>query len=130
MSDLRDWADQAACKGEDPEIFFPERGADVATAKSFCARCPVVDRCLQWAIEHEQQGIWGNTSSRQRRNIRKRAGIRVVTPASLADVNHVDPQPSELEDGIRSAHDIAVALDVSQRTVIRHRTKRREEKVS
>ncbi|MGH3981118.1 MAG: WhiB family transcriptional regulator, partial [Pseudonocardiaceae bacterium] len=42
----RDWRHSAACRDEDPELFFPV-GDDgpalvqIAAAKTVCARCPV-----------------------------------------------------------------------------------------
>lgn len=36
------WTRNAACRGEDPELFFPERpnSAQAKKAKAVCARCP------------------------------------------------------------------------------------------
>ena len=70
------WRDAAACRGVDPEVFFPERGESVAKAKKVCAGCPVRDECLEYAEETLQKfGVWGGLSERQRR--RRRRG-RVV----------------------------------------------------
>jgi len=37
------WHERAACRGEDPDLFFPEAGDTIATrkARAICARCPV-----------------------------------------------------------------------------------------
>ena len=43
---------------------------DVALAKSICTNCPVVDDCLSLNID-EQYGIWGNTTERERRILRR-----------------------------------------------------------
>nr|WP_189698005.1 WhiB family transcriptional regulator [Streptomyces chromofuscus] len=64
----------AACVGEDPELFFPmvEHDSDpqVARARAVCRRCPVLLDCRSWAIEHgEDAGIWGATTSTERRII-------------------------------------------------------------
>ncbi len=48
----REWRMNAACRGVDPELFFPAaeggpaRDAQVAAAKAVCARCPVRRECL------------------------------------------------------------------------------------
>jgi hypothetical protein len=50
------------CTAEDPEIFFPVflSAADVAKARSVCARCPVRPECLAGASARaEPHGIWG-----------------------------------------------------------------------
>lgn len=64
------WTARAACRGLDPELFYPSRGASTVEAKATCARCPVVDDCLQHAIDHrERDGIWGGLSQRQLRRL-------------------------------------------------------------
>lgn len=58
----RDWTAQAACRGADPELFFPERGKDprIKQAYAFCERCPVPDECAVYAQETgSEYGIWG-----------------------------------------------------------------------
>jgi WhiB family redox-sensing transcriptional regulator len=75
-----DWRTLAACRGLDPDLFFPERG-DAFTARNaqaVCAACPVAEQCLEFAIEvGETEGIWGGLSGRQLRQERqRRAGGR------------------------------------------------------
>lgn len=65
------WRSQAACKGKDPALFFPERGAPTEPAKAVCRGCPVAQECLGYGLM-ENVGIWGGTSERQRRAIRGR----------------------------------------------------------
>lgn len=44
----------------------------VREAKAICARCPVCETCLDYAIvTAEQFGIWGGKTERERRAIRK-----------------------------------------------------------
>ncbi|MDR6974349.1 WhiB family redox-sensing transcriptional regulator [Streptomyces sp. 3330] len=72
-----DWRDQAACLGEDPEIFFPlsdiaAPGTEASLARAVCRRCAVLLACRDWALEHgEDDGIWGATTAAQRRSIRR-----------------------------------------------------------
>lgn len=67
-----EWLRQAACAGEDPEMFFPmgNQGpalAAVAAAKRVCARCPVTPECLDWALSNGQtSGVWGGTCEKER----------------------------------------------------------------
>ncbi|HEY9556843.1 MAG TPA: WhiB family transcriptional regulator [Acidimicrobiales bacterium] len=66
------WQRQAACRGEDPELWFPGRGASTSEAKSICAECPVADECKATGLQ-EKHGIWGGLSERQRRQERSTA---------------------------------------------------------
>jgi WhiB family transcriptional regulator, redox-sensing transcriptional regulator len=66
------WQDFANCRGADPDLFFPERGASTRTAKQICRECGVQDACLEFAIvSSEKFGIWGAMSERERRKIRR-----------------------------------------------------------
>ncbi|MFE3074178.1 WhiB family transcriptional regulator [Streptomyces sp. NPDC059247] len=64
-----------ACSGLDPELFFPvgESGPVLLQeqeAKAVCRRCPLMDSCLQGALDRgETTGVWGGTSPRDRRTI-------------------------------------------------------------
>ena len=68
-----EWMQHGACVGEDPDLFFPERGTSTATAKAICAGCEVRVTCLCYALsEGIKHGIWGGTSERERRKMRRR----------------------------------------------------------
>ncbi|MGW2933977.1 WhiB family transcriptional regulator [Streptomyces sp. NPDC001156] len=76
-----DWRTFAACRKEDPDLFFPV-GSDsrgrVGAAQAVCHGCPVQQPCGQWALETRQQwGVWGGLSENQRRQILKRRGVRL-----------------------------------------------------
>jgi WhiB family redox-sensing transcriptional regulator len=72
------WQDFANCRGADPDLFFPERGASTRTAKGICRECSVQEDCLEFAIvSSEKFGIWGALSERERRKIRKERKIAV-----------------------------------------------------
>lgn len=66
------WVESALCRQVDPEIFFPTQSGDAYahTAKRVCRHCPVVAECLEYALTHEEHGIWGGTTQRQRNKIR------------------------------------------------------------
>jgi WhiB family transcriptional regulator, redox-sensing transcriptional regulator len=78
-----DWRHRAACRDEDPELFFPIGTSgpallQVEQAKAVCRRCSVVDDCLQWALETGQDaGVWGGMSEEERRAVKRRGGMRV-----------------------------------------------------
>ncbi|GMR02263.1 MAG: WhiB family transcriptional regulator [Acidimicrobiia bacterium] len=70
------WQDFANCRGADPDLFFPERGASTRTAKQICRECTVLADCLEFAIvSSEKFGIWGAMSERERRKIRRERQI-------------------------------------------------------
>ena len=60
-----DWRHNAVCRGEDPDLFFPIGNTgpallQIEEAKAVCRRCPVMEHCLQWALESGQDsGVWG-----------------------------------------------------------------------
>ncbi|MER7029307.1 WhiB family transcriptional regulator [Streptomyces ramulosus] len=71
------WRARGACRGEDPDLFFPvgKNRHQVAQAKAVCARCPVSATCLAWALETCQaDGIWGGMDARDR--VLGRRGLR------------------------------------------------------
>ena len=72
------YLDGAACEGVDSELFYAEGGAAIARAKAICANCEVRDRCLEWAINREEFGVWGGTTARERAAIRRQRGVRLV----------------------------------------------------
>jgi WhiB family redox-sensing transcriptional regulator len=69
------WHRHAACRGADPELFVPGRGSGrPAEALSYCERCPVRTQCLSSALEpgeHLTAGVWGGTTSLDRRKLRR-----------------------------------------------------------
>ena len=64
-----------ACKGEDPDLFFGPDAEFVSArqvreekAKAVCARCPVRDACLAYALDRrEVYGLWGGLAEDERR---------------------------------------------------------------
>jgi WhiB family redox-sensing transcriptional regulator len=73
-----DWRDRAACRDEDPELFFPVGTSgpallQIAEAKAVCRRCPVSSECLKWALASGQDaGVWGCMSEDERRALKRR----------------------------------------------------------
>lgn len=73
--EVDDWCYRAACRGEDPELFFPIGAAglalvQIAQAKRVCTRCPVRAACLRFALVTGQDyGIWGGLTEGERRQL-------------------------------------------------------------
>jgi WhiB family redox-sensing transcriptional regulator len=67
------WRSRAACRGVDPDIFYPVSDEDAEDAKAICGQCPVQERCLEWALTNrEREGVWGGATERERRRIIRR----------------------------------------------------------
>ncbi|ASO21060.1 WhiB family redox-sensing transcriptional regulator [Actinoalloteichus hoggarensis] len=69
----RDWRSKGECRKHDPEVFFPVSFRGVQNAKQICGRCPITEQCLTWALTTgEDHGIWGGTTSEERRALRRK----------------------------------------------------------
>jgi hypothetical protein len=67
------WQNQGACQREEVEIFFPKRG-QTTNAAEYCGQCVVKETCLDYALTNSlSDGIWGDHSGRQRRQLTKEA---------------------------------------------------------
>lgn len=77
LADLLDqdqpWRARAKCKGAPIAVMFPRPWAsDGSAATALCAKCPVREECLEYALERNiDHGIWGGESARERRKIRR-----------------------------------------------------------
>ncbi len=68
-----EWMASGQCRNYPPETFFPSSGAGVAVARRICRSCDSQQICLEYAlVNHIDHGIWGATSERQRRKLRRR----------------------------------------------------------
>lgn len=70
------WTARGACRGADTAVFFTEQGEATRPAKEVCAGCPVREECLDYALRNgERHGVWGGTSERERRRMRREQGL-------------------------------------------------------
>lgn len=88
------WWEDAACRGMDPGLFFPERGdmAAVNRARRICAECPVRKECLADALAFaDRWGVRGGLSERQRkrlRSMRRERRVRCVECQTVFIATH------------------------------------------
>jgi WhiB family redox-sensing transcriptional regulator len=62
------WRHRAACRGVDPDIFYPVTEEDAEEAKAICNACTVRETCLEYALgNRERDGVWGGATERERR---------------------------------------------------------------
>ncbi len=72
------WRNEALCRDTDPELFFPigttgQALLQISEAKNVCCECTVKRKCLEFAIETNQDcGIWGGLSEDERRDVRRK----------------------------------------------------------
>jgi hypothetical protein len=70
------WTDLAACRGHNPNLFFPTRARANGATKTvapFCDGCPVRAECLHYSTVPplEVNGMWGGYGVRRRRAIHR-----------------------------------------------------------
>jgi WhiB family redox-sensing transcriptional regulator len=64
------WRQHGACRGLDPEIFYPVSEEEADAAKAVCAGCSVRQPCLEYALgSRERDGVWGGATEKERRRI-------------------------------------------------------------
>jgi WhiB family redox-sensing transcriptional regulator len=87
------WRRQAACRDQDPELFFPIGNSgpgvvlQIENAKAVCRRCEVREICLQWALEVGQEhGVAGGLTENERRSFQRRRIQRTAQSAAAAGV--------------------------------------------
>ncbi len=98
----RGWMDRAACRDvENPDIFFPilPRGRHAKqhnkVATDICGGCEVIDDCLAYALDaNEPYGIWGGLTTRERRDLRRKARTENVPYSSLISVSRREDSTS------------------------------------
>jgi WhiB family redox-sensing transcriptional regulator len=75
---IRGWQLEAACRGADATLFFApnyfekreDKDAREAQAKVLCARCPVSEPCLEYALRvRDPHGVWGGLNELERRRL-------------------------------------------------------------
>jgi WhiB family redox-sensing transcriptional regulator len=71
-AEAEDWMKKGKCRNSDPAVFFPSDGAGVEFARRICVDCKVKQLCLEYALVNNiEHGVWGGTSERERRRIKK-----------------------------------------------------------
>lgn len=108
---MSDWRDQAAClRAPDPEIFYSHYAEDIADARSFCTRCPVVTQCLNAASEFENRttfayGIWGARTPIDRKPSMRRE-LKAYGRPREPKINAKLAAPQETSEVMLTLHDI------------------------
>lgn len=90
---MEGWFEKAKCFNMDPKIFFPQGRTgrkpkqqheddmrkrdeeEKRVAQKICSDCNTVSECLEYALEHDIQGVAGAKSYEERLSIRRRSRI-------------------------------------------------------
>lgn len=60
----------------DPDWFFEDlENNNAKRQKDFCSDCPVISECLEYAMKVDVRGIWGGTTHKERKALRKELNI-------------------------------------------------------
>jgi WhiB family redox-sensing transcriptional regulator len=90
------WRHYAACRGQDPEMFF-NGDSDLSRrqleqAKAVCGGCAVRSVCLEWAVlAGVEHGVWGGLSEDERRIPKRRTHRTRTRPRSAYSVTAHQP---------------------------------------
>lgn len=64
------------------DFFFPDEDTGsmmyISFAKKVCNSCPFKKACLEYALTHNVEGIWGGKGARERVAMRRKLGIKVT----------------------------------------------------
>lgn len=75
---LTAWMSTGNCRNYPPALFFPSDGVGVDRARKICVDCPVIEQCLEYALDERiEHGVWGGCSERERRRILKRRRVNL-----------------------------------------------------
>ena len=65
------WMDDALCREIGTDLFVNDDPNIWKEAKKVCALCSVVNECFTHALENNFDGVWGNTTTKERARIRR-----------------------------------------------------------
>jgi WhiB family redox-sensing transcriptional regulator len=83
------WTEDALCAQVDVgDVFFPNHGESPAEAKRICHNCEVKAQCLAWALEHNEVGVWGEKTERERKALKRDQPSSTVRDIRFCVNNH------------------------------------------
>ena len=109
-----DFGPDARCSDRNADLFFSDDLAEQLEAKAICNKCPVVDKCLNWALGNEEFGVFGGATPLEREAMK--AEIEVF-PASMVLAWRSEKAVIE-KSSVKSA---SIEFGVTERTVLRWR---------
>jgi hypothetical protein len=114
FTDLPKLTGEEACLNVEPDLFFSEFALDIAKAKATCSSCPLIQLCADYAIKHENYGVWGGLSADERYEARGRH--------EAYDTTDVERLSKEMKFIMTApAPEVAARYGAQPRTVVRWR---------
>jgi WhiB family redox-sensing transcriptional regulator len=110
-----DWRHAAGCSDTDGELFFPAGTTgpyllQIEEAKAICRRCPVMEQCLQWALNNRiEYGVWGGMSEDERRLIHLRT--RRNQRRARTQANYNPEERARLARDLAERHQAGVSIN-------------------
>lgn len=113
---------RAACRNHpEPDAFFPSwdtgrpsnRARQMALAEvgNICALCPERIKCLKWAIENNEEGVWGGTTDEDRRRIQKKPLTQQQRRRRVRQMHRDGLNDGEIADRLRGVSRSVVQND-------------------
>jgi WhiB family redox-sensing transcriptional regulator len=117
-----DWRDDAACRGHDPELWFPvgDSGlarAQTAEAKRVCVGCPVRQECTEYALGTGQYtGVWGGTTEAERRGLLRGGDTSFLR--CLEDQEYIEDRLARGVGRRALARELGVSYEILRRALV------------
>lgn len=110
------------CVGEDPTLWDGDDKGKTFQALRMCADCPVVQSCLDWAVHHEEFGVFGAKTAAARVRLRRKLGIKLESP----ELKNLEEEKLADICGSMPLKELALKWNVTTRTAARWRAKNDE----
>ncbi|MCA1833215.1 MAG: WhiB family transcriptional regulator [Actinomycetota bacterium] len=79
------WQEDAACRGIEPEIFFPISDEEAGPAKAICGGCVAQQECLVFSFQNkERYGVWGGVTEKERIEMARRGVAQRMLEEALS----------------------------------------------
>jgi len=117
---LDDWKLEAACRGLQTNLFFPEKGDQhtLKTALEICngtddtEPCPVKQQCLDWILttfnrDEDMYGIYGGLLPAQRVKLRK-PSVHVPVAVTRDRIERDNPREQALAELLNLVHEVVL----------------------
>lgn len=97
MRPMIDWIVDAVCRNiRDPDIFFPSVGARAKKltqhTRYICAKCPVQQDCLDYAVAHDEEGFWGGKTKDERKALP--SFVQIYIKSEYERLGLLEPRPN------------------------------------
>jgi len=94
------WRQEAACRNRPKDLFFSESQGQINLAKHICkTECSVRADCLEYALRHDEVGVWGATDYDERKKMLRLFGPNLPDALSAMTVENSSPDNEGLMFG-------------------------------